>query len=249
MRQFFGPDAQRIVDNEAVRVFTDDALLADRLAPVDSQQKATPSAQMAMLMTERLMRGLPVELPKEAVPDDYVTAWLGDMAAILNRIFDSGGVATREDLAGLGNMAAHIQQLIPIIAQDESARERAREYGDALNQLGNIMKGLAQQLQESEKAKAEQNGGNGQNAELQAKLQAELIKAQSKAEIQKENAAAKGGQRQAAFELEEARKDRRQEADLRRQARQTEADITLEEILLMSKPTKPTESPNANSTS
>lgn len=240
MRQFFGPDAQRLVDNIAVQTFTDDATLAEAIAPLSQQKHMSPSQNEAQLLTARMMQGLQVMPPKDAVYEDFVVVWITDLTQMVNQVAQTTGMASPEQLMGFGNMAQHIQALLQIVAQDPASKQKVRMYSDALGQIQNLLKAFAQRLQESQ---PQPQNGNQTDPQAMAKVQAMLIQAQTKSQIQQSSHSQKAAQKQVAFEMEQQRQDRKQAADLRRQAAQTQADIALETARMMSEPTTP---PNAN---
>lgn len=234
MRQFLGPEAQRQVDNIAIETFTDDAALAESLAPLGQQKFATRSVDNAQKLTDRLMLGLPVYPEKDAVYEEYIAVWLQDMATIIQRVQQTG-LPKPEELVGLGNIAQHIGAYLQIMAQDPSAKQKVRDFSDALGQMQNLLKGFAQQLAEQAQA-AQQQGNGGIDPEVAGKIQSQIILAQAKAKNTLDSHAQKAGQKQVAFEMDQARKDREQAAELRRKATETQADIALNSIREMNQP-------------
>ena len=215
MRQFLGPDAQRRVDHIAVEVFTDDPALAEDLAPTDGQKPISKSQHDAQLSTERILRGLQFDPMPDMVFEDYVQVWLKDMAATI-QIIQQTGQPTMKDVIGLGNLAQHIQKFIQAIGGGETDQPRLKQYADMLGQLMNFVKQFAQQIQESQQAQQGQNG-NGEAALTQGKVQAmHYPSAGQGAEIAKQSHALKTAQKEASFELEQQRKDKQLQADIRR---------------------------------
>ena len=155
MRQFLGPDAQRRVDHIAVEVFTDDPALAEDLAPTDSGKPISKSQHDAQLATERILRGLQFEPMPQMVFEDYVQVWLQDMGATL-QILQQTGMPTMKDVIGLGNLGQHIQKFIQAIGGSDEDQPRLKQYADILGQMMNLVKGMAQQVQEQQQAMAQQ---------------------------------------------------------------------------------------------
>lgn len=241
IRQNLGPEAQRKVDHIGIRTMTEDVAMAEDLAPIKGQQAVSKSTHDAELATDRLMLGLPFTPTPQMIYEDYVLVWLRDMGLIVKQIQSTDNVGTQEQMIGLQNMAAHIGAFLQIMAQDETARGKVRQYSDLLGQLTNVIKGFSQRLAEQVQA----GNGNGAMDETQAKLQSDLIMAQAKAANSRESHAQKTAQKQTSFELEQQRKDRELEADIRRQATselmQTAADIRKQGREQIEKQNNPTE--------
>ncbi len=156
-----GPDAQRKVDHDGILMVTEDAAMAEDLAPIAGQQPIGRSAHDAELATERLMRGLPFTPTPQMVYEDYVQVWLRDMAAIVKQIQAMDHTGSVDQVIGLQNMATHISTFLQIMAQTDDGAQKARQYSDLLGQLMNVVKGFAQRLADQAKAG---NGANGAGA-------------------------------------------------------------------------------------
>jgi hypothetical protein len=216
IRQNMGPQGQRLIDNLSVFAATDQAELAEEIAPLDENKEVSSSTHDAQLATERLLRGLPFDDTPQMVYEEYVQQWLKDMATVVGQIQKTGGMATKEQVIGLGNLAAHISKFIEILASDEEAGPRVKQYQDALGQLSNFVKAFAQRLQEQEKGA---NGNGGIDAQTQAKLSGELMLKKAKAENLRESHALKTAQRQVQFEqgLKQKEQTHRQELTLQQE--------------------------------
>jgi hypothetical protein len=213
IRQNLGPEAQRKVDHAGILIVTEDAVLAEDLAPVAGQEPISRSAHDAELSTERLMRGLPFTPTPQMVYEDYVKVWLRDMGLIVKQIQATGHMGNQEQIMGLQNMATHVATFLQIMGQTDDGAQKARQYSDLLGQLMNVVKGFAQRLAEQQQSG---NGHGGVDAETQQKLAGKALLDQAKAANTRESHAAKTAQRQTAFELEQQRADRKTEADIRR---------------------------------
>lgn len=213
IRQNLGPEAQRKVDHIGIQIMTEDVAVAEDLAPIKGQPPISRSAHDAELATERLMRGLPFTPTPQMVYEDYVGTWLRDMGLIVKGIQAAGQVGTQEQLIGLQNMATHIGTFLQIMAEDEAAGPKVRQYSDLLGQLMNVIKGFAQRLAEKTKAG---NGNGGPDQETQAKLQGKILLDQVNAKAKEEKSVQSQAQKQAGWELAEQRKDRELDAKIRR---------------------------------
>ena len=157
IRQNLGPEAQRKVDHHGILIMTEDAGVAEDLAPIRGQQQVSKSTHDAELSTERLMAGLPFSPTPEMVYEDYVLVWLRDMGIIIQRIQGTDNMGTQEELMGLSNMAQHVSAFLQIMGQNPADKPKVRQYSDLLGQMMNVVKGFAQRLQE------QQASGNGQS--------------------------------------------------------------------------------------
>lgn len=229
MRQFLGPDAQRYVDHMAVEVFTDDPALAEKLAPADSQNPISKSQHDAQESTTRILAGLQFDPMPQMVFEDYVQVWLKDMASTIQLIQQTGR-PTMRDVVGLGNLAQHIQKFILAIGGGDTDQPRLKQYADLLGQMMNIVKGMAQQLQQAQQAQG-QNGNGEEMALTQAKVQSMLIQSQAKAENSKISHAQRTAQKQASWELENQRKDDQLKAEMRRENARTAQELAHESAL------------------
>lgn len=225
IRQNLGPEAQRQVDHDGILIMTEDAAKAELLAPIKGQPTVSKSMHDAEIAFPLLMMGLPFKKTPHMIYEDYVSTWLEQMGLTVRQIQASGGIGTQQQVSGLNNAAKRIGEFLKIMAQDEAAGPKVRQYGDLLGQLMNVVKGFSQRLKEQQQA----GNGNGAMDEAAVKLQGKLLIDQAKAQNMRESHADKTAQRQAQFELDQERKDRELAAKLRRDATmelmETAADI------------------------
>lgn len=218
IRKNLGPDAQRQVDHISIEINTDDPAMAEELAPVEGQKAISSSMHDAQLSTERLMRGLPLVPTPHMVYEDYVLVWLADLDLMVNRAEKLSGMAQPDQLVGWQNMVAEIEKFIGIIAQNEEEMPKVRQHQDKLKRINNLIKGMAQRVHQ---AATKRNGANGAAApdpKDMAKIVGEEMKANAKVKQMNESHAARTAQRQVAFEMEQQRKDRETNAQIRRDA-------------------------------
>jgi len=130
---------------------------------------------------------------------EYIETLLAEMGTIVQQGNASGGMVGPEKLAGLQNLAGHIQEHIAKLAQDKNEKQRVREYGKVLGQLMNFVKAFAQRLQE---AMGKQNGQGGMDPKDAAKIQAMQAQSQAKIANMKESHAQRTAQRKIQFEQE-----------------------------------------------
>ncbi len=199
---------------------SDDPNRPDAMVP--DVKSITDDALAAQNSFGTLMVGGDVGVKDGVNHEDAIKALLYEMALVITRISQSGGVGTPQDVAGLGNVAGHIQKHIAKLAQDKKAKQKVRKYGDDLGKLMNQVKAFAQRQAEMAQ-KAQQQ--NGHDPEVAGKVQADIIKAQSKAKIGEESAAQKAAQKQVAFEAKLQQDSLKTQAEIAKQDALTAADI------------------------
>lgn len=227
IRQNLPPSGQRLVDHISVEAATDQADLAEKIVPLGEEQPISTSMHDAQLASDRLLRGFEFRLPKEGIPEDYVTVWMHDLAILIQRAMEAGGMVDADKLTGMMNMAQHIGTLIDQMALNPNDKERVKQYQDVFAQETNHLKALAQRLQQSMKA-AGPAGGNGaaeEQAKTQAKIEAQKIIAAAKAQNMRESHAERTKQKQISWEKQEQRKDLETQTDLQREGIKTRHEL------------------------
>jgi hypothetical protein len=215
IRKNLGPDAQRRIDHIAIETSTDDASLAEELAPLDGQKRISNSMHDAELATDRLMRGLPYIEQPDMVYEDYVKVWLVDMGLMVAALVSSGGMAKPEDIAGFQNMARQINAFLQIMGQDPEEMPKVKEYANNLKDLMNHVKAFAQRLEQQAKAAAK-NGQGGLDAKAIGRIQSDTIIAQNKAKLGTERSAQRMAMDAVKFEQKQAQSEREHKAEIRR---------------------------------
>ena len=227
IRQNLGPEAQRKVDHSGILIVTEDVAMAEELAPVKGQQPVGRSTHDAELATERLMRGLPLTPTAQMVYEDYVVVWLRDLGAIIKQIQAIDHTGSPDQIAGLNNLAQHISMFLQVMAQTPYGAQKATQYGKLLGEMMKVVAGFQQQ--QAQAAQAANGAAGGPDGETQQKLAGKMMLDQAKAANTRESHAERTAQRQAQFELEQQRADRKTEAEIRRTdavtAVKTAADI------------------------
>lgn len=199
VRPLLDPEPQREVTRDYILATTDDASKALHLVP-ETPVKVTDSVHDAQLAIGVLMQGLPVAILTGINHIEYVETMLQGLAMLVQKAQASGGVTTPQNIQGFGNVAQHIQEHIKIIAQDKEEKQRVKKYMDALAKIMNLVKAMAQRLQEMMKKKQQQNGNGQIPPEQLAKVKVEQMKGQQKLAQQKESHAQRTAQRQVQFE-------------------------------------------------
>ena len=127
IRKNLPPNGQRVVDHISVEAATDQPDLAEEIAPLGGNKPISNSTNMAQLATERIMRGLPFQAPKDAIFEDYVMVWMKDMALSIQKIAGARRPATMDELGGLANLGKHIKEFWTSWPSPPPARARPRK--------------------------------------------------------------------------------------------------------------------------
>jgi hypothetical protein len=228
------PAAQRHFLRLGLAVTTDDFELARQAVP--DEPVVSDSVHDAQMAAGALLQGLPVALKEGVNHSEYVEALLLALAIKTRQIAQRNSPVTPDELTGLQNLAGEtiqgrplpgngVRSHIDLIAQDEkplhvkgappdhTVKEKVKKYSDALAQLMNQVKALAERAAQAAKKPAGRNGG-GLDPETAAKLQGKLLLDQAKAQNQRESHAQRTAQRQIQFEQEMEQNARRHLQDL-----------------------------------
>lgn len=212
----YDPDAQRIILREYTFANTDNPDLTKLLVP-EEKTLVTDSVHDAQMSAAAMLMGLPMGLKQGVNHGEYAATLLGMLQSKVQEIMQSGGVAPANVLAGMENLAGQTidgqpvegngaMNHINILAQEESSKALVKQLSDALGNMMNEIKGMAQRLAEQEQAQQQQNGG--MPPEAAAALKAEMIKAEVKAANSRAAHAQKLQQKTEAHELEMANRIR-----------------------------------------
>lgn len=211
-RNLYDPEPQRQILRDVTLAITDDPARANQLVP-EIKQKVTDSVHDAQLATGVLLQGLPVSLKTGMNHIEYVETLLSNLALLIKKAQQNGGMASGDQIVGMDSIGQHIAQHIGLIAQDKEEKQRVKQYGDALGKMMNEVKVFAQRLMEQQK-----NAQNGDqiDPETKAKIQAMLLTAKAKADNTRESHAQRTAQRQIQFEMEQQQKQAEFQAEISR---------------------------------
>ena len=221
-RSLYDPEPQRQILRDATFAITNDPGRTDLLVP-DKPEKVTDSVHDAELSTAALMMGLPVELKTGMNHIEYVNTMLKGLALVIAKAQKKGGMATQEEIEGMGNLAQHISQHIKIVAQDEHEKERVTNWEKALTKMMNFVKAFAQRLQEQMKKQQQAQGAQGDPAAA-AKVQATMMMAKAKESNTRESHAQRTAQRQLQWEMEQKRKDKELMLEHQRESQRSQVE-------------------------
>ena len=229
-RPLYDPQSQREILRRATLSTTDDPGFTETLVP-EVADELTNSKQKAMTAMGSLMLGLPVKFGVTDNRIEVAETLLAELAIMVQRIQQSGGMAKPDQLIGFQTVAQTIGEQIQILSEDQGQQERVRKYSDALGKIMNLVKAFAQRLQQQMKAAAANGGGNGApDPKDIAKIKGIELNAAVKAKNASESHAQRTSQRQVQWEMEEKRKQEQHQTEMAEEAQYTQADIASEDI-------------------
>ena len=205
MYQLFDPSAQRQILRDSVLAISDNAGLANQLVP--EQPTISSSVHDAELSFPVLMMAPPwnpQNPPLNPRPGlnavEVASTLLGKMQSQVEFIMQTTGTGSMQELIGLHNCVIYVGIYIQQIEKDPESRQIARELKDALGNISNELKGMAQRQQEAQQAAQQQNGAGGPDPETLAKVQAQMLMAQTKAENARTSHAERTAQKEISFQ-------------------------------------------------
>lgn len=224
MRPMFEPTAQQEILHEATEIITGNPKLAERWVPMDGKRGVSDAQRDAQFSFGTLMQGVQIHMKEGISAAEQVDVLLGLLAGKIAQLGKMGGVASKQELAGMLTVMQYIDQLIKQLAGDEQQAQRVKQYQDAMGKLQNAIKAFAQRLAEQEKESAA-NGENGNGAGgLQAKLATQVISAKSAAKIKEEKSTQQMRHKEISFVQEQRRKDAEAIANQQREGLKAGAD-------------------------
>jgi hypothetical protein len=226
MRNLYDPEPQRRILRDVTLAITDDPSRAEQLVP-DQPVQVTDSVHDAQLTMGTLMMGLPVAVKTGINHIEFVETLLRMMTMVVQRIEQSGGMASEEQIIGLQTVAQHISQHMQIIGQDEEEKERVKQYGDALGKLLNMVKAYAQRLQEQ---RQKQNGQAQLSQEEAAKIMAIQQTAAAKVRNMRESHGLRTAERQVQFEQSQKQDAEKHRMEMLKKAAEVQGDIAAKDL-------------------
>lgn len=224
----YDPDAQRHILRIYTEANTDDPKLAELLVPMD-EKPISDATQLATLAMGSLMQGLPVVQKRGIAHVDYVQTMLQLTAQVLQQIEQLFEVPQSmsirmQKIGGLTNALEHVKEHLDMIAPDPDAKEQVRQFEEELQRQGSALQGFAQQTTEEMQANDPQ-AQDGEAAKLQAKIDAMMLEAQTRAQNKDADAAQKREHKDAQWTSEERRRDAAQALELERKKELLSADV------------------------
>jgi hypothetical protein len=224
VRPLLSPTAQAEVLHIYIEAVINDPKLAERLAPLDATPKVTDSMHDAELSFGTMMQGVPVQVLEGTNNIEETETLLRLMAMSIKNALDSGGMGTKEQIIGWQLVAAHVEERIGLIAQDDQEKQRVKQYSDALGKLMNEVKGMAQRLMQK------QGEQNGNDPEMMLEMQKELLMTKQKLAAKDAQVKQKMTHTQQKFEADQQRKDVQLQSDIQEQQVRTRGDLAAEGV-------------------
>lgn len=220
------PSAQREVLRLGVSITTDDYELASRWVP--AQPSTSGSKHDAQLSAGLMLSGLPMDLKQGVNHGEYIEALLVSMSIKIQQIQNSGKPITQDELLGLQNIAGQSIQGQPIQGgngimehveilksqiqhhvkghpDEKTAKQKVKQYMDAVGKLMNQVKAMAQQAAEA--AKKQQSQSPQLDPKDQAKINGMMLLASTKAKNASDSHAQRTAQRQLQWEQQMRQKE------------------------------------------
>jgi hypothetical protein len=219
-RPLYDPESQRKILRDVTLAITDDAGKADEYVP--EQPHISDSIHDTQLAFGSLYAGAQVQV-RPGLNNVEVVATM--LQLLDNKIKQIGPMGTQQDIAGLMNCAQYAQGFIQLLAQDKEMQSTARAFAQVLSKLMNLVKAMAQRLQEAQKKAAEAQGQNGKGAETAAKIQAIRMQALAKQQNTRESHAQRTAQKQLEFEQGMKQEQQKKALELRMKAAEHGLDL------------------------
>lgn len=223
-RPLYDPESQRKILRDVTLAITDDPGRAQEYVP--EQPHISDSIHDTQLAFGSLMAGAQVQV-RPGLNNVEVVATL--LQLMDNKIKQIGEMGSQADIAGLMNCAQYAQGFIQLLEQDKEMASTARAFAQVLSKLMNLVRAMAQRLQEMQKKMAQAQGQNG-NGETAAKIQAIMMQAQAKQKNTRESHAQKSAQRQLQFEQQMRQDEMKSQLELRRKAQESGIELQTKAI-------------------
>lgn len=204
------PTAQREVRKLYIAANSDDYDLADRLVP--EQPHISDTIHDSELAFGAIMQGAHVTPKPGLNPQEVIMVFLKQIGMKVQKIMQTGGVGTPQDVEGLQAAAQYTDGFIKMLAQDKSQKATVAAAGKELGKIMNEVKAMAQRQQEQAQ-KAQQNG-DALDPQAKAKIAAILAQSQAKIKIGADSHAAKTAQRAITFEKKTQQEQQRHALDI-----------------------------------
>lgn len=197
-RPLYDAGSQRKILRDVTLAITDDPARADELVP--EEPGVSDTVHDTELVFSALMSGHPVHAKDGLNSAEVAGTMLDMMDHAIQKLMQSGGIGTPQDLQGFALVSGYATHFIKILEQDNNSKQTAGELNQKLSKLGNLVKAMQQRQQEMAQKAAAANGGGGLDAEAKAKIAATQATAQAKIDQGKQSHAQKTAQRQISFE-------------------------------------------------
>ena len=229
----FDPNAQQEIKHDYVLAITGNYKKANRLAPLDAAPKVTDAVHDAQQSFGTLMLGVDMD-PKEGINHpEQIETLLKMTAQVIQRINQTGGVGTPQDVIGLQAVAKYIGKHIQILAQDKNNKAQVKTYTDALSNMMNMVRAFAQRQEEA--AKQQQNNTN---PETMVKIQGQIAELQSKIKINEAKSAQSLRHKELKFRQQMQHSDQKTASDIKNSAGKALAETAINGMRAAATPPK-----------
>jgi hypothetical protein len=218
-RPLYDPEAQRKILRDVTLAITDDPGRAEEFVP--EQPHISDSIHDTQLAFGTLMQGGKVDVRPGLNNVEVIATMLQLMD---NKIKQLGPMGSQADIAGLMNCAQYVQGFIQLLAQDKAMASTARAFSQVLSKLMNLVRAMAQRLQEQQQKMA-QAQGQAQNGEQMVKLQNLMAQGKLKQQQSREAHAQKQAHNRLDFEQRLRQDEQKAASDIRHKAAQSEIDL------------------------
>lgn len=209
----YGPQAQQTILRMATSTMLDNPSKALMLVP-EVPPNSTLGSQAAESVFGTLMTGNACALRNGIDYQGYVTTLLKMMGAVIQRITQTGGVGTIDEIIGLQTVAQNAGQYIGVLSADPSQKQLVKQYGDVLGKMLNMVKAFGQRWQQQQQAAQKQQQGGQADA---GKAQSAIMMAKVKGQIAIQNSALKRKQKELDFALDQQRQNLELVSEMKRE--------------------------------
>lgn len=228
-----GPDGQRIILRRRYLALTDNPEEAQAIVP-DAPEPPSDDIQYAQMAFTVLMLGMPF-MVKEGINHVAYAGMLMTMMDAKLKLTQqvigtpSGVPIAAESIAGMMNVANHLQQEIQIIgSQGDRGKQLAAQFEKVLGELFKALMEMGKQVSEMAQQSQEQGGIS---PEAQAKIQTMIATAQTKSQIDTMKAQQKEELKRIGWLEENERRNATTSADIQRKNAQTMVDLQSQQVL------------------
>lgn len=218
-RAAYAPDAQQTILRLATLSVADDAALADELVP--KAPRTTDTAHDTMGAFGTLMVGGKMEWKESHNRVEIAETLIAELSASVTGAMRDGE-ATMEQVEGFENVLIHISEAIGEVAGDKAQGQRVKQLAEARGKVANAVKMLRKTAEEKA---TQQNGAGGVDPKVQADIESDRIKAETKAKSAEEAHSQRTAQRQVTHEMQMEQNRQKHQFELEKSAAETLAEL------------------------
>lgn len=148
MLPHYDPTAQRTIIRDATAIITDDYDKAKLLVP-DERPQVTKGAMAADEVFPNLMLGTPAGIREGIEREDFITALMEKMQAIIDRVEGTDSVGTQADVIGLSVVSDYVKQNLALMEKNPENKEFTTAAAKELGKFDNMIKAFGQRQEEA----------------------------------------------------------------------------------------------------